>query len=294
MRRALLLALLVVPAPAVGQTADEKAASVKFLASLQQPDGGFVAGPDKASAAAVPQSSLRATSAAVRAIKYLGGEVPNKDKAATFVKACYTGDAGAFADRPKGKPDVNLTAIGIMAAAELIPDFDFGPPVKYLAANAKTFEERRLAAGGMEAARTIDPVVKDWLAETEKGRNPDGTYGIGDGQARETGSVTAMIYRTGGKLSDEHRKPVVAALRAGQRLDGGYGKADAKASDMETTYRVMRAFHWLKEKPNDEPKLREFIARHRNADGGYGTAPGQPSTAGGTYYAAIVGYWLEK
>jgi prenyltransferase beta subunit len=294
MRPTLILAVLLTPAPLLGQTADEKAASVKFLAALQQPDGGFAAGADNPAAAAAPQSSLRATSAAVRAIKYLGGEVPNKDKVAAFVKSCYSADPGAFADRPKGKPDVNLTAIGIMAAAELVLDFDFGPPVKYLAANAKTFEERRLAAGGMEAAKLIDPVIKDWLADIEKGRNLDGTYGKGDGQARETGSVTAMIYRSGGQLSDEHRKAVVATLRAGQRPDGGFGKADAKGSDMETTYRVMRAFHWLKEKPNDVPKLKEFIAKHRNGDGGYSTAPGQRSAVGGTYYAAIVGYWLEK
>jgi hypothetical protein len=294
MRRTLVLAFLCLPAPLAAQSADEKAASVKFLASLQQPDGGFLAAPHKSDAVA-PPSSLRATSAAVRAIKYLGGEVPNKDKAAAFVKACYSADSGAFADRPGGKEDVNLTAIGIMAAAELLPGFDFGPPVKYLAANAKTFDERRLAAGGMEAAKVFDPVIKDWLAEVEKGRNPDGTYGKADGQTRETGSVAAMILRTGGKLSDEHRKAVLAVLQAGQRDDGGFAKAETTTgSDMETTYRVLRAFHLLKEKPKDVEKLKEFVGKHRNADGGYATVPGQGSTAGGTYYAAIIGYWLAK
>ena len=72
------------------------------------------------------------------------------------------------------------------------------------------------------------------------------------------------------------------------------GKAGAKGSDLETTYRVMRAFHLLKEKPKDVAKLKEFISKCRNADGGYGVAPGQPSTVSGTYYAAVVGKWLGE
>ena len=103
-----------------------------------------------------------------------------------------------------------------------------------------------------------------------------------------------MILRSGGKLSDEQRKAVVSALHAGQRPDGGFGKADTKDSDPETTYRVMRAFHLLKEKPKDVEKLKAFVARFRNADGGYSAASGQPSTVSGTYYAAVIGYWLEK
>jgi hypothetical protein len=51
-----------------------------FLKSLQQPDGGFIATPMDAKSDAAPRSSLRSTSAGVRAIKYFGGEVPNADK----------------------------------------------------------------------------------------------------------------------------------------------------------------------------------------------------------------------
>jgi hypothetical protein len=166
--------------------------------------------------------------------------------------------------------------------------------VKYLAESSKTFEERRLAVAGMEAARQFAPQVKEWLAEVEKTRNPDGTYGKGDGLVRETGGVVAMILRSGNTLPGEHRKAVVAALQSGQRFDGGFGKAGASASDAETTYRVMRAFHLLKEKPKDVAKLREFLGRHRNPDGGYGTAPGQPPTVSGTYYVAIINYWLGQ
>ena len=286
--------VLLVPTPLWGQGADEKKDTLRFLTSLQQSDGGFVAGPAEPRRDTVPKSSLRATSAAVRAIKYLGGEVPNKEKSLVFVKSCYVPASGAFLDTPGGKADLTATSIGMMAMAALQPDFALDKSARHLAENARTFEERRLAVAGMEAAGRFAPEVKEWLAAIEQTRNPDGTYGTGDAAVRDTGGVVAMILRSGGQLSDEHRRRVVAALRDGQRPDGGFGKADATTSDMESTYRVMRAFHLLKEKPNDVGKLRAFVARHRNADGGYGTAPGHASSVGGTYYAAVIGYWLEK
>jgi len=294
MCRALVLALFL-PLPLAAQTADEKKATVRFVASLQQPDGGFIAATLTKESTVVPASSLRATSAAVRAIRYFGGEVPNPDKAAAFVTSCYDRQTGGFADQPKGTPDVTLTAIGMMAAAELYPDrFDPAPSNRFLANNAKSFEERRLAVAGMEAAKVFVPVIKDWFAEIRRNANPDGTYGKGDAQARETGGVVAMFLRAGEKLPDDQRRAVVAVLRAGQRSDGGFGKPADKGSDGETTYRVMRAFHLLKEKPKYVEGVRQFFAKCRNADGGYGVAPGQPSTVSGTYYAAAVGRWLGE
>src|SRR3989442_1010001 len=44
MRAALVLALLL-PLPLAAQPADAKRAAIQFLASLQQPDGGFIAAP---------------------------------------------------------------------------------------------------------------------------------------------------------------------------------------------------------------------------------------------------------
>jgi prenyltransferase beta subunit len=283
---------LFLPLPLVAQTGDEKKATIQFVASLQQPDGGFIASPLTKESAA-PKSSLRATSAAIRAIKYLGGEVPNKEKATGFVVFCNDKATGGFADQPSGAPDVTSTAVGMMAWAEVLPDrFDPTPSNDFLAGHAKTFEERRLAVAGMEAGKAFAPVIKTWFADVRKTANPDGTYGKGDAQARETGGVIAMFLRAGEKLPDDHRKAVLAALQAGQRPDGGFGKAGEKESDGETTYRVMRAFHLLKEKPKDVAKLKDFFAKCRNADGGYGVAPGQPSTVSGTYYAAAVSRWL--
>ena len=78
------------------------------------------------------------------------------------------------------------------------------------------------------------------------------------------------------------------------RPDGGWGKEGVKASDIESTYRVLRAFMLLKEKPKDVKTLREFVAAHRNADGGYATKPGDKSSMSGVYYAVIISKWLDE
>ncbi|MSR51967.1 MAG: hypothetical protein EXS09_01600 [Gemmataceae bacterium] len=288
------LCLCLIASPLWGQTPDVKKATIRFLASLQQPDGGFVPAPPDPKADAVPVSSLRATSAAVRGIKYLGGEVPNAAKAMEFVQSCYHQDSGAFSDTPKGKEDVNVTAVGMMATAEVqkLPSLD--KSIEYLVKNAKTFEERRLAVAGMESAKKFAPEVKAWLAEVEKSKNPDGTFGSGGGQARDTGGIAAMMLRTGNNLDDQRRKTILDALRAGQRTDGGFGKDGEKASDPETTYRVMRAFYLLGEKPSETENLRDYLKSWRNADGGYGVGPGKPSNVSGTYYAVTVLRWLDK
>lgn len=294
MRQLLPLTLLLIPAPIFAQSAEEKKASIQFLTALQQRDGGFIPAPPDRRVDVTPQSSLRATSGAIRAIRYLGGEVPNKDKALAFVKSCRNADSGAFSDTPGGRGELAATAVGMMALAELEPATSQEKSVRFLVQKAKNFEDRRLAVAGMEAAKMFAPEVREWIDAVNKDRNPDGTYGKDAGVARDTGGVVAMILRSGNTLPDDQRKAVVTALQAGQRPDGGFGKAEAKDSDPETTYRVMRAFHLLKESPKDVAKLKEFVAKCRNPDGGYGPAPGQPSTVSGTYYAAVIGYWLEK
>ncbi len=192
-------------------------------------------------------------------------------------------------------PNATITAIGMMAAAELqIDKFDFLPSNRYLAMHAKTFEERRLAVAGMESAKVFATEINDWFIEIAKARNSDGTFGKGDGQARETGGIVATFLRAGEKLPDDQRKSIIATLRKGQRPDGGFGKAGVKGSDGETTYRVMRAFHLLGEQPKDVAKLKEFLHGCRNADGGYGIAPSQPSSVAGTYFVSSVLHWLKE
>src|SRR5437016_14464970 len=107
----------------VAQTPEQKKATVKYLQELQCPDGGFHPQAVDPRLDQVPKGSLRATSSALRALKYFGGQAKDKTAAAKFVTNCNDSKAGAFADTPNGKPDVFTTAVGLMAAAELgIPD----------------------------------------------------------------------------------------------------------------------------------------------------------------------------
>src|SRR5207302_532053 len=80
-----------------------------------------------------------------------------------------------------------------------------------------------------------------------KTRNDDGTFGKDDDKARDTGGAAVVILRLGGKL--EHQDNVLKAVRAGQRKDGAFGKAGSETSDLESTYRIMRLLHMLKEQP---------------------------------------------
>ncbi len=287
------LVLLLCIAPAWAQTPEEKKAAVAYVQGLQQPDGGFVA-TTATPTAAKPLSSLRATSSALRAAKYNGGDVKDREAAAKFVQAAFDPVSGGFVDVVGGKPDVTTTAVGLMAVVELkLPGEKYtDAAVKYLTENAKSFEDIRIAAAGLEAVSQRPPQADAWLEQVAKLRNPDATWGKGDGVARETGSAAVVVLRLGGKL--DHKEEVLKALKAGQRDDGGFGKEGAKGSDQETTYRVMRAFSMLKEKPADVEKLRAFLGKCRNADGGCGVAPGQPSSVSGTYYSAIILHWLAE
>ena len=53
----------------------------------------------------------------------------------------------------------------------------------------------------------------------------------------------------GARLEPEKKAAIVAALRAGQGPDGGWSEGDGP-SDLGTSYRIMRAFFMMKEKPD--------------------------------------------
>jgi prenyltransferase beta subunit len=291
-RRALLfLAGAICLVPARAQTADDKKQTIEYVRALQIDGSGFL--PAKAAPSATGgEPSLRATSSALRALKYFGGTPRSAKDCAKFVDSCWNKTAGGFGDAPAAKPDVFTTAVGLMAIVELkMPQEPYvEPAIKFLAENVKDFEQIRITAAGLEAVGKRPAIADTWLAEIGKLRNPDGTYGKGAGQARDTGGAVAAVLRLGGKV--EQQDKVIKALKEGQRPDGGYGKADAKGSDLETSYRVLRTLHMLREKP-DVAALRGFIGKCRNSDGGYGVAPGEKSSVGGTYFAGIILHWLE-
>jgi prenyltransferase beta subunit len=280
------ISLVALAGTARGQTTEERKATVAYLQELQTREGAF------RPTAKADGPSLRATSAALRALKYFGGEAKNPAGCADFVRGCFDKASGGFADTPGGKPDAILTAIGLMALVELkLPTADYEKPaIHYLSEHARSFEEVRMAAAGLEAVGKRSPKNKAWLEQLREMQNPDGTFGKGNGQVRATGGAVAAVVRLGGEV--EKPGAVLKALNAGQRKDGGFGKPDADGSDLETTYRVTRTSVMLKARPARVEDCRKFVARCRNADGGYGVAPGQPSSVGGTYFAGVVLHWL--
>jgi len=313
--------VLATPALAQSPTPQEKQATLAWLHALQTEIGGFAADRKPDSPATLP-----ATSSALRAIKYFGGDVPKKAYCAAFVQGCYHKDSASFSSVPRGRPDVRSTALGIMAAVELdIRDLINGSQlrqqVQYWDEQVKGFEDIRITAAAIESRteawdkrsaafkkRTgsvvgmsfvAEPPKKwdEWRATVAKMQSADGTAGQGDGVARETAGVVVTMLRMGEKYTYgggtvRERDNVVKVLKSGQRPDGGWGKEGEKASDLESTYRVMRAFHMLKEKPNVEA-CRKFVASCRNADGSYGVQPGQPGNVSATYFAGLVLHWLD-
>ncbi|HLJ98050.1 MAG TPA: prenyltransferase/squalene oxidase repeat-containing protein [Gemmataceae bacterium] len=286
------LSVLIALVPLFGQSSLQHQATVAYLQACQQPDGGFLPAKLSGTANAQARSSLRATTAALRALKYFGGEAHDRTACSRFVQRCFDKASGGFGDYPGAPPDVVSTAVGIMALVELkLPVENYREAtVRYLAERVRSFEDIRIAAAALEAIGARPPVANAWLEEIGKLRHANGTYGTGTEFARATGGAVVAVLRLGGTV--EHRETVLQALKVGQHADGGYGKQDAKSSDLESCYRVMRAFAMLKDKP-DSQGMRSFVVRCRNMDGGYGVTPGEPSSVGATYYASIILHWLQ-
>jgi prenyltransferase beta subunit len=273
--------------PAQAPTTAQKEATVAWIAACQKDSGGFADNKRPATPA-----SLRATLSAVRALRYFGGELKHRDACAKLVIDCYDRKETGFAPMPGGKADALTTAVGLMAVKELdIKEEEYHvKPVIYLCANSKAFEEWRLAAAAYEAIGAKCELADNWVAAIQRAAKPDGTYGKGDGAARATAGAVVTLLRLGAPV--DKRESVLKLLKAGQRDDGGWGKA-GEPSDLETTYRVVRAFVMLKDSPRDAAACRAFIGRCRTAEGSYSLRPGQEGAMGSTYFAAIVLHWLD-
>lgn len=282
-----LCALLAAPA-------DDKAGALAYIDRCKLADGTYVATP---SAETPKTGSLRATLAGVRASRYLGRKVEPTPALMKFLADCHDADSGGYADAPGGKPDVPTTAVALMLAREFEADTKpvAGSAVKFLTANVKNYEDARIAVAGIEALGEAREVLGDTQSAWVALLPADRVEGRWIADARTLGGVLAAMGRLGVTYTDRADiEGAFAALKAGQNPDGGFGKAVGGPSDLETTYRVMRAFHRYRQTPKDPAALRGFVAKCRNADGGYGVEPGKPSALSPVYYAAIVSHWLGE
>ncbi len=114
-----------------------------------------------------------------------------------------------------------------------------------------------------------------------------------NGHGRALASKLVTQFRLGVPADKQKFQAELGLLKRDQRSNGGWGKDDSPKSDLETTYRVMRCFMMLKERPAHVDALVNFIHKCRNEDHGYAVAPGQNSSISGVYYAAIIMHWLD-
>ncbi|WP_337176515.1 family 16 glycoside hydrolase [Paludisphaera sp.] len=280
---ALAMIALVATTESRGQSPAELAQTAAYVASLQNPDGGFAPAPGEA-------STLGSTSGAVRILKYVGGSIPDVLKCIEYVRSCRAGEG--FAPKPGGEPESLATSIGLLAAGELkIADKELvDSAVAFFGEHAREDEQVRMAIAGLEAVGGKSDDQARWLDQIRKLANPDGTYPEGPGQAFVAGTVAATVLRAGAELAD--RDAAVEAIKSGQRPDGGWSKVDGP-SDLASSYRVLRALVLLKERP-DLDALRAFIAGCRKENGLYSNTPEGEGNLGATYYAAIMTYWSRQ
>jgi pimeloyl-ACP methyl ester carboxylesterase/prenyltransferase beta subunit len=278
-----LLALLGQPTRLLAQTPAEFVRTGAYLASLQNPDGSF-------SASKGAPGSLSATSSVVRTLGFVRGSIPDVLACIRYLKSCRVPNSG-FSATPGGQPEVHVTAVGLMAAADLKVDDAtmIQDAIAYFAANAKSFEEVRIAIAGLEAVKTPSPDFPRWLKQIEATRNSKGTYGEGPGEAFASGGAAAAIRRMGMKV--ENADAIIAAIKAAQRPDGAWSKDDGP-TDLSASYRIMRGLFMMGAKP-DIPKLRAYIASCRQPDGSYSVRPGGEGTPSGTYYSMIITRWTR-
>lgn len=257
------------------------AATLWFIGGQRNDDGGFRVAVDPS------PSELGAVVSGTRAYHYLGARVPNPESAKAFIGRCH--DGTLFLSKPGGSASVQSAAMGVMALSQLgaADDARVRAAASYLSEKPVSIPEIYIAAAALDAANLPRPAAAKWTQAIDSTRNADGSFGTG---AYDTATAIATLMRLGKPARDWSH--AVAALRAGQREDGGFA-ALGDASDLSSTYRVTRAFHVLREKP-DMARLRGFIRRCRNADGGYGPQPGKPSTLPATYNAVIVLHWLDE
>ena len=264
-------------------TQEQRSVTKNYLLSLQTPDGGF-----RVSAEAGP-SDLGATSSALRALGYLGGEIKNKADVEKFIIK-FAHESGGFCEKIGEKPDVRNTWFGTNALVNLrgsAPE-NAKKVLDFVTENAKSlYPDIYFAAATLEDLRMQTPEASKWIAAFEANRKQDGSYGEG---AADTAHAVVVLFRLGGTLKD----PASAAkvMKASQTPSGGF-EGKGGAVNMPNTYTVMRALMMLKEK-SDIEALYRYLASCRNPDGGYGVAPAKPSNITFTYFASAVLHWADQ
>lgn len=273
-------ALAAVPLwPVAAFPLDDQAAldTGAFLAELQHPDGGF-----RNSGTSGPLEIIP-TALAVRAMGVVEEEMPHKRHLGLFVLSCWDPITGGFSAVANQDPEYEPSAYGLMAMkwANSGGMERMRKTSEYLSMHAKTIKEIYLAALAHEAAGFAPPRAEEWKKALQAARKPGGMYG-------ETPIETAQAVTALRILNETIPEPaeVLAYLKSAARPDGGYGR-DASHGNMEETYPVARALHYLGG-PAELGPILKFVSLCREELGGYGAFPRQEPAAIPTGLAVAI------
>ena len=147
-----------------------------------------------------------------------------------------------------------------------------------------------MAIAGLEAVAAKSDDIPRWNDQIQAMRNPDGTFGEGPSQAFATGGAGAAILRMGLKL--DKRDAVIAAIKAGQRPEGGWSKDAGPAGPAKLVPRHAGILHARRKARRRAiarvhrplPAVRRQLREH----------PGKTGDLGGTYNATIIIRWLRQ
>ena len=87
--------------PVAAQTAEQRQATVAYLRDCQQPDGGFVPAKTSGPQNGAARSSLRASTAGLRALKYFDAEPRDRTACAVHLGAVLTRPAAVSRTIPE-------------------------------------------------------------------------------------------------------------------------------------------------------------------------------------------------
>lgn len=282
------------------QAQEDRAKTIEYLHSLQGPGGGYRSSVNDQNDREVER--LRATFAALSALRCVDGEKRNLELTKRFLKACQDLNSGGYSDVPGGRPSVVLTGLGILAIEEIkLPNMQLDRTVElsrmqeealqYLqSGKVKTFDEVCLAAKAIDGRQqTLQPTIrKDWQSVIAQATLESANRGRRQVHMAVSAATLLRI-----RAPIHSREEIVKSIKASQCLDGGFAYDQGTRSDLELTYQIMDALHVLGQLPFKRTQMRRFVTEHRNQDGGYGLAPKSQSTAVATFYASQILEWLE-
>ena len=130
------------------------------IAALHSEKGGY------RSQAGEP-SSLAGTTKALRAYRYLGIELLDKEPQKEFLLSCFRADEAAFAEPGTKEPTIlaNAFALMMMAELELPEDVHAVSARDFLVEHVETHNEIYMALAGLQTMGLTKEIPADWILE---------------------------------------------------------------------------------------------------------------------------------